>query len=782
MSIFLICNIISPNTTQKTGILASTKLKSNTLAKYTYISYVCADNNLENYGMDDVNEMEAGFNDSVTDVNVITLLDVLNGGTKAYYISHDDQPNTITSTILTVEGLASEVNMGDPNTLFKFVNWCITYYPAEKYVLDLWDHGSGWAICFDESSGDDALTMAELRSVLETINETTGNKIDILSMDACLMGTFEVAYELHDLVSILISSEDTILAVGFPYDTIIEDLCADPDQNITEFAITTVNLFHDSMLYWSSTLAAINLTILKSNLFPSFEVFSQNLFSYLDTGIKNEIYNARGASQEFYHPEFIDLYDFIYHLKQEASNITIQQLAQDVLDNITASMIIEKHHSNPGAHGLSIYFPELQGAYIGAYSSYFSLTNETMWDDFLEKYYTSANFGLGLRYYSLNDTLGDGDDTPDAGETISIEIVLENIGEIDGEFINSTFICLDTENVTILDGMKQYGDIVIGGNKAKTFSFNISVSCVNFTVLPFVILTESIFGSYLVVRNFTLELIVGLEVTLGGATLQSASEVSIGFIYGILPGPGTEREAWLKINCTKDSYLFLNLTGPILTDFDAYVYDPDQDLVSIAGKANYPDACSFLLMKDGYYYIKIDPFSGFGYYTLFLNFTSEPYEDGSFFGLAFTLTENSIANGSLPGPASNSYIYYRVIVEANQRLTVILHGPIGTDFDMYIYNPKIQQVDRSTSPYSSESCSLMARYTGYYYIVIVPYQGSGDFTLEVEIKEISFPNWLIYLLVILIVSSIVIAIAYYFLVIRRQRGDLPNYNFNDLNL
>jgi hypothetical protein len=436
-SFLLLIYMFPYNFMPKQEIANNVPVQKRALAKYTYISYVCADNNLENYGKMDVNEMEAGFNDSVTDVNVITLLDILNGETTAYYISHDDQPSVITSTMLLIEGLTPEENMGDPNTLVTYMNWCMTYYPAEHYILDLWDHGNGWAVCFDESSGDDAITMAELRDALDQINSSTGNKIDILCMDACLMGTLEVAYEIHDYAAILIASEDAVVATGFPYDDIIADLCANPDQNITEFASATVDLFHNHIIFFNpSTLSAVNLSLVETALIPSFVSFAQNLHLYLNYGIKNELYNARAASEEFYYPQFIDLYDFTQKTKIQATNATIQLLAQNLLDNISPAIINEKHFNNPGAHGLSLYFPELQNSYSSAYATSFSLSNDTMWDDFLVKYYTSANFGLGLRFFAINDSLGNNNETPDPGETVLLEVTLENVGGITAGFVS----------------------------------------------------------------------------------------------------------------------------------------------------------------------------------------------------------------------------------------------------------------------------------------------------------------------------------------------------------
>ncbi|MHA1266577.1 MAG: clostripain-related cysteine peptidase [Candidatus Helarchaeota archaeon] len=732
-------------------------------AKYTYISYICADNNLGYYGQSDLNEMELGYNDTVTDVYVLALLDLYTGDTSAYYISHDEDPNTITSVKLTGTGLPAEANLGNPNTLITWVNFCMTYYPAEHYILDLWDHGSGWEICFDDTSGGDSLTMAELRYALETINSTTGNQIDILAMDACLMGTLEVAYEVNDLTSILVSSEDAVLASGFPYDTIINDLCTNPNQNVTEFASNIIDLFYASQhSFISSTLSAVNTTLVKSKVYPSFSLFAQNLYSYLDFGIKNELYTARVDSEDFYDPDFIDLYDFAKNTLLEASNTTIQQNAQELMSNLSISVINEKDTSNPGAYGLSIYFPLQKSSYNSQYQTHFSLSNDSHWDEFLLKYYNTSNFGLGLRYYQLNDSLGDNDNTPDPGETLLIDLELENIGEIEGQFVNGTLISLDTENATVLDSFKSYNNIGIDSSTTRTFSFNISGGCSPDQILTFHLSTQALFDTYLIARNFTIEIVVGRTLTIGGKTLQSATEISVGIIYGNLPGPGFEREAWLKINATANLYLFLNLTGPEFTDFDLYVYDPDELIVSVAGRPTYPDLCSLFILENGFYYLKLIAYgSGTGYYQLYVNFTTSPYEDGLHFGTAFTLTDNSTTSGTLPGPNNTDFLYYRVIVQAGMVLLVNLQGSSGTDFDLYIYDPSLHELSRSTSPSSTESCSARASRTGYYYIILVRYSGSGTYTLQVTITTGVLPLWLFLIIIGVVIAVILLTIYLY---------------------
>ena len=782
LCIFLISNLIPFSSFLKRDRVESHPFQSNTIAKYTYIFYGCADNNLERYGLDDVNEMEAGFNDSVTDVHVIALLDIYKGGTTAFYISHDTDINTITSTYLVVPGLPSEANMGNPTTLITFVEFCMANYPAENYILDLWNHGSGWEVCFDDSSSGDALTMAELRNALATINTT--DQIDILCMDACLMGTVSVAYELRDYVSILVASEDAIPVLGFPYDTVIADLCDNPTQNITIFASNIVDLFYASLSFYTIQLSAVNLTAIEPDFYPSFANFAQNLYTNLDFGIKNELYTARLASEEFYDRDFIDLYDFAQETKKEASNATIILSAQNLMDAIESAIINQKQHNNPGAYGLSIYFPRSQSAYLPQYPTLFLLCNDSMWDEFLVKYYTSVTFGLGLQYFGINDTLGNNNNTPDPGETLLLEIMLKNIGGIDAYSANGTLICLDTDNVTISAAFQSYNSIPQSTSATGTFIFNISETCTINQKISFTIMTKAVFNTQLVIRNFTFELIVGLQITPGGRTLASATEIFSGTIHGILPGPATDGMAWLKINCTTNYYLYLNLTGPELTDFDAYVYDSTENLLTVAGKATYPDECSLFLMQDGYYYIKLDPYSGGNcYYELFVNISTESYEDGSYFGLALTLDGIHTVNGTLPGIGPDGQLYYRIFVRAGQVIRANLEGPSGTDFDLYILDASLNKVAESISPSSSESCSIKALTTGYYYIILDPFSGTGNFTLEVKIELHNLPLWFIFAMIITIVVVVACGVLLYLTTLRKSRpSDVVEYDLSDIHL
>jgi len=117
-------------------------------AKWTFMVYLDADNNLESFGIKDFNEME--LVGSSVEMNIIVQIDRAPGydnsngnwtGARRYVVTQDNNTGSIASSMVDDLG---EVNMGDPNTLTSFIQWAASSHPADHYALVLWDHGGGW--------------------------------------------------------------------------------------------------------------------------------------------------------------------------------------------------------------------------------------------------------------------------------------------------------------------------------------------------------------------------------------------------------------------------------------------------------------------------------------------------------------------------------------------------------------------------------------------------------------------------------------------------------------
>ncbi|HOU78580.1 MAG TPA: clostripain-related cysteine peptidase [Syntrophales bacterium] len=236
------------------------KIQRSGKAKWTVMVYMAGDNNLDGAALRDIEEM-AGIG-STKDVNCQVQLDRLEDRkTRRFLIT---KGGGYERDCLEIFG---KTNTGDPKVLEDFLTWSAERYPAERYFLILWNHGSGWweeagsraaapkspdarsfrkrsraslfhhstkvtghsihrSICYDDHSGGDALDKRELKDVLARACTVIGKKIDIPGMDACLMTMVEVAWQLRDSVEILVGSEIEEPNDGWPYAEIIAFLTA----------------------------------------------------------------------------------------------------------------------------------------------------------------------------------------------------------------------------------------------------------------------------------------------------------------------------------------------------------------------------------------------------------------------------------------------------------------------------------------------------------------------------------------------------------------------------
>jgi M6 family metalloprotease-like protein len=374
-------------------------------ASWTFMVYVDADNNLESFGIDDLNEMEMAG--STSEVNIIALIDRAPGydssngdwtTTRIYHVLRDSDQYGINSQLLADLG---EVNMGDPEELVWFTENIMNAYPANHYALVLWDHGSGWKIlaavmptkgvCYDDTNGD-YLTISELQWTLNTILGHTGIKIDLMGFDACLMQMIEVGYQIRDGASIMVGSEETEPGPGWPYDTVLTSLTQNPTMTRSELSAEIVTRYVQSY-YGGVTLSSLDLAQI-SILANATDSFAQALESAFPQ-YKSQISIARTAAHEYTDAEYVDLYHFTYLIKNAIADPGIQNSAGQVLTAIGNTVIAEAHSFNQvDSHGVSIYFPETESGYFSSYLNLdFSL--DTRWDEFLSLFFTAPSVVIG---------------------------------------------------------------------------------------------------------------------------------------------------------------------------------------------------------------------------------------------------------------------------------------------------------------------------------------------------------------------------------------------------
>lgn len=350
---------------------------------WTFIVYINADNNLNNFGVKDQIEMtKVGSNDWL---NIVTVLDLENKPATMNYIEHD--------SVVLLQQLG-EVDMGDHVFFAKIVNQIITNYPAKHYAVIIWNHGSGWknnnaakGISYDDSSNNH-ITTQQLSVALKTIRDKLGRNIDILGMDACLMQTIEVAYEIAPNTDIIIASQDLEPGDGYPYEDILRQLT--PGMSPETFSKLWVNAYADSYSGGSQGLESATQSALRSIALPvlidAISGFAKALMTTHDTA---KIKHALSKAQNFHNSSNIDLLHFA-NLLFETSDIALQTAILKLQSAHQQALLINKATGtqNKNARGLSIYFPNSLSD-LQSYE-YLSFAKHSMWDDMLKYWHRDA--------------------------------------------------------------------------------------------------------------------------------------------------------------------------------------------------------------------------------------------------------------------------------------------------------------------------------------------------------------------------------------------------------
>ena len=117
-----------------------------------------------------------------------------------------------------VDDSLGQLDTTDPDTLADFISWGVKNYPADRYILVLWDHGAGpvYGFGYDEfQSEGSAMTLDEMKQALDA---NPNVHFDIIGMDCCIMGSLETCVALQPYCDYMVVSEDFEPGVGWSYE------------------------------------------------------------------------------------------------------------------------------------------------------------------------------------------------------------------------------------------------------------------------------------------------------------------------------------------------------------------------------------------------------------------------------------------------------------------------------------------------------------------------------------------------------------------------------------
>ncbi len=480
----------------------------------------------------DLNEAErVGSSDRV---HIVAQVDRFDAGyrgdgnwseTKRFYITQDGDLQRVGSQQLEDLG---EVNMADGAALVDFVTWAVEEFPADKHVLIMSDHGMGWPGGWSDpdpggrddsnsplaSALGDHLFLMELDEALGEIRYQTGlEQLELVGMDACLMGHVEVFSALAPHARYAVASQETEPAMGWAYTSFLADLVNNPDMSGADLSRLIVDSFirddqrivdddeRASLLQKGSPLGGLaslfgsvsaeqlaqqmsqNITLTAVDLatMPALVADLNVLSVALQDTRQKDVAEARSYAQSFTSvfgsdipASYIDLGNFAQLLQKESDSQAVAQAADRVLDSLDQAVIAEKHGpKKPGANGISIYFPnsQLYENPITGPESYTAVARRfadaSLWDDFLAFHYAGQSFEAGAGELAVPErgapyrapgsgeisvspvTLSDDTAAPGRPVLLSTDISGDNVGYV---YLFVGFLDQEANSIYVADG------------------------------------------------------------------------------------------------------------------------------------------------------------------------------------------------------------------------------------------------------------------------------------------------------------------------------------------
>jgi hypothetical protein len=381
--------------------------------KWTFMVYMAGDNgkvfedgtqlmdNLVGCGWDNIRGMNRVG--STSEVAVVVQYDTLDANeTPRLYV---DQSSPVGQLVEKMP----PINTGNPKNLTDFVVWAEKRYPAERYALVLWNHGTGWkeddiykryreaeqasqrdylvravrsrkrllkhsfflptaakimsiendevrAICYDDTSMD-FLDNRDLVNALSDAEAQTGQRLSVLGMDACLMSMIEVAYQIREHADYMVGSQEIEEGTGWPYDKILRKLVDSPKMSpldLSKLIVTEFGEYHLGMYRNGggiNTQAVIDLQAIPQTFDKVKGLSKLVLETYsMNSKVRDSLRNAMIDAESFWDTDFVDLRNLMQRLGAEYHASNLANLADDLTNHLEPKArggpIVENFHGS----------------------------------------------------------------------------------------------------------------------------------------------------------------------------------------------------------------------------------------------------------------------------------------------------------------------------------------------------------------------------------------------------------------------------------------------------
>lgn len=397
---------------------------------WSFLTYMQADNNFSSGN----NDFTSGAMNAMKEISSNDGLNILIQRDRAGTVG-TDRYKILSGQATDVGSLANEMGQDPVQELVDAMTWVQTKFPADNYVLMLWDHGNGvldgWGnrvrgmrrpsrgILYDYTQGT-FVDNVGLKAACANIKTIINKNIAVLGMDACEMAMIEVAYQIKDSVDYWVASQqlswswmsdgpawafgDGLLSIANNAEIASADVAtALVDSCETFYSAVPSSIVEEALdnrpLNTVYTMSAIDLSKVCDavNAFQALAIAIktlQEIMGATKTAINKALEDARKAVTKFYHTDsnnkqdYVDLVDLYDSL---TTTVGTALLTDDQKNSVTAAITAAKTAAltaivanvtgsayDGKAHGLSLYFPA--GAVKGSYGDTdFATTGAPAW-------------------------------------------------------------------------------------------------------------------------------------------------------------------------------------------------------------------------------------------------------------------------------------------------------------------------------------------------------------------------------------------------------------------
>ena len=360
-------------------------VKKSAPAKWTVLVYMNGNSNLSPDVLRIVNEMEAAGGSS-SDVQMVAYMsrdpkylkdsnpmyhtqspygiwtpDDTRGGSELYHVTGDKHP-MVTSFIVPFPG-----DPGKPATLKDFIVWGKQAYPAQRYLLMIYGHGSGMlgTSASDAAGGGSSISIPDLSDVLRL----TGG-VDVLFFYSCLMQMAEVSARLDGVAGVVIGSETSMLS-GLPFEPMFKAVrgAASADAEQMAGVVFEKVAENDTRLESAETAQEFALSAIKPG---GSKKMVKALDAYVSAVMKEQDLESASFARDhavrvfaspkgeaYFYDDYCDLGSFVQLQASKSKSPAVQAAAQAFMDVMYKDYVLQLGQTGMGSEptGVSIYLP-----------------------------------------------------------------------------------------------------------------------------------------------------------------------------------------------------------------------------------------------------------------------------------------------------------------------------------------------------------------------------------------------------------------------------------------